>query len=178
MKNTLILIASLFLISACGDPKTNESLFKEGHADVSKFVNFPNKMKNCELHKLIYNEPSKANIHLYTVICPNSTVSTHYTQGKEDFRVSVSTGDLTQQVSSEKDKVTELFKSKINFLDNLNLSTINCTAIENKCHTNDSGYQCSDTIYYSCSVTQSKIVDNKIVENLVSMKCNTSECIL
>ncbi len=177
MKNTLILIASLFLISACGDPKTNQSLVKEGNANVSQFVNFPDKMKNCELYKLHYDEPSKGNI-LYTVICPNATVSTNYTQGKEDFRVSVSVGDLTQELSSEKDKVTELFKSKINFLDNLNLSTTNCTAIEDKCHKNDTDYQCSEKSYYSCSVTQSKIVDNKIVENLVSMKCNTSECIL
>lgn len=164
MKNILILITALFFISACGDDKTNQNLREEGHADVSQFVNFPEKMNNCELHKLHYTEPDYGNTYLFTVVCPHSTVSTSYMNGKQQMNVSVSAGDLNKQVISENDQVTELFKQKLSFFDNINTQTVDCSLIENQ------------NSLYSCSATQSKIVDNKIVENLISMKCNQSEC--
>lgn len=164
MKNILILITALFFISACGDVETNMSLETQGHANVSQFVNFPEKMNNCELHKLHYTEPSYNDIYLFTVVCPHSTVSTSYMNGKQQMNVSVSAGDLNKQVISESDQVTEVFKQKLSFFDNINTQSVDCSLIENQ---NSS---------YSCSATQSKIVDNKIVENLISMKCNQVEC--
>ncbi len=176
MKNIFILIIALFFISGCGDPQTRHSLQQEGHANVSQFVNFPEKMKNCELHKIRYKEKDTTHITLFTVVCPNSTVSTSYTEGKEQRNVIVSSNDQYNKESS----VLELFKQKTSFLDNIKESTFSCQPIENSCTQNkDGGYHCSsENEYYNCSVKQSKIVDHQIVENSISMKCNSTECIL
>jgi len=164
MKNISILIMALFFISGCGDSQTRHSLQQEGYADVSKFVNLPEKMKNCEVYKLKYDETNKITVNLFTVVCPNSTVSTSYTEGKTQRNVIVSSGDLNKQVISEKDKVIELFNQKLSFFDNINTQTVDCGLIENQ------------NSLYSCSATQSQIADSKILKNLISMKCNESEC--
>lgn len=174
MKNILILIIALFFISGCGDKQTKLALQKEGYVNSSKFVNFPEKMKNCELYQIQYRNNYTQN--LFTVVCPNSTVSTSYTEGKQQVNVIVSSNDQYNKESS----VLELFKQKTSFLDNIKESTFSCQPIENSCKQNkDGGYHCSsENEYYNCSVKQSKIVDHQIVENSISMKCNSTECIL
>lgn len=165
MKNILILIAALFLISACGDKETNLSISKQGHAEVSKFVNFPDSMENCQLHKLEYNEPNNGLAYLYTVVCPHSTTSTSYKEGKQQINVTVSSGEINNKPLTEQQQVTKLFNEKTSFLDNIVPDSSFCDITTNQ-------------KYYSCTSIQRKELNNKITENLISMKCNTTECIL
>lgn len=164
MKNILILIAALFLISSCGDSQVKKDIETKGNSDVSHFVNFPDEMNNCKLFKLRYKETDNKRT-LFTVVCPHSTTTTSYTSGKQFVNIVSSSGDINNKTLTEQQQVIKLFNEKTSFLDNIVPDSSFCDITTNQ-------------KYYSCTSIQRKELNNKITENLISMKCNTTECIL
>ncbi len=178
MKYFFVLI-SFFLISAC-TPDVELNKANRTNEDVTRYYNFPESMKNCKAYWI--NEISDYDLTgsgpvIRVIHCPSSSTTTSYQDGKIQTEINIT----DYNIQDNKDVVLKLFKEKTNFLENIQESTFTCAEINPPCNKNENGFsRCSvdQNQYYNCSVTQSKIVDNKIVENLVSMKCNTSECIL
>lgn len=181
MKYFFILISILFL-SACQNEAESkaEAQLKKRHFDITYQYNFPETMKHCKVYSFHSVNSNNTIKYSSAIHCPMATTTLSYRNGKFANETTTTDQNLHQYEQID-ETVLNTFKEKTNFLDNIKESTFSCTEIDKKCSKNENGfYQCSvnQNEYYSCSVTQSKIVNNKIVDNLVSMKCNTTECIL